>query len=108
MASTTAGVRLNSDVWARYSAEAQAQGVTMGTYLRRRLEQEDRLEGELAALRRAVERKPPEPATTAGVAGAFPAGALVEVLLLLRFLAGPQKAAIVQKEVERRGLETWS
>ena len=35
------------------------------------------------------------------------AGVAIEQLLLLRTIAGPQNATIVQKEVERRGLETW-
>ncbi len=36
METATVGVRLGGDVWARYSAEAQALGVSMGTYLRQR------------------------------------------------------------------------
>jgi uncharacterized protein len=38
METATVGVRPRGDVWTRYSAEAQALGVSMGTYLRRRLE----------------------------------------------------------------------
>ena len=34
-------------------------------------------------------------------------GTLVEVLFLMRTIAGPQKTAMVQKEVERRGLASW-
>ncbi len=107
MESTTVGVRLKKDVWARYSADAQAQGLSLGSYLRRRLEQQDHLEAELAALRRAVEHAATAPVPVAGGAPGLPSGALVEVLLLLRSLVGPQKATVAQKEVERRGLETW-
>ncbi len=107
MDTATVGVRLSGDVWTRYSAEAQALGVSMGTYLRRRLEEQDRFAAEIAALRVAVERS--GPARTPGPSEASPIapGAMVEVLLLLRSLVGPQKAAVAQKEVERRGLETW-
>ncbi len=108
MQTNTVGVRLRSDVWARYSAEAQGHGMALGSYLRQRLENPVQLEDELAALRRAVER------VGAGEADAedSPAtrlqpGILVEMLLLLRALAGPQKAGLAQKEVERRGLEVW-
>jgi hypothetical protein len=39
MDSTTVGFRLKNDVWARYSAEASAQGLPLATHLRRRLEE---------------------------------------------------------------------
>jgi len=107
MRSPTVGFRLSNEAWARYSAEAQAQGVSLGSHLRRRLEQQDQLESELAALRRAVERSVAGPATANGGTPSLSPGALVEMLLLLRSLVGPQKAAVAQKEVERRGLETW-
>jgi hypothetical protein len=107
METATAAVRLRSDVWTRYSAEAQALGVSMGTYLRRRLEEQDRLAAEFAALRAAVERSEPARALVAPDLPAILVGAIVEVLLLLRSLVGPQKAAVAQKEVERRGLEMW-
>lgn len=105
METATVGVRLKGDVWIRYSAEAQAQGMPLGSYLRRRLEEQDSLAGELAALRHTMERA--LAALAYGGTRAPPDGTLVEVLLLLRSIAGPQKAAVAQKEVERRGLETW-
>jgi len=107
METATVGVRLRGDVWARYSAEAQALGVSMGTYLRRRLEEQDSVAASLDALRAAVERAA---LVAAPVAAALPPrleGAIVELLLLLHSIAGPQKAAMVQAEVARRGLETW-
>ena len=108
MESTQVHLRLGNDVWARYSIQAQAHGVALGTYLRRRLEQPDQfLDGELAALRRVLEHAVALSTPARGEALQLPPGPLVEVLLLLRSLAGPQKAAVAQKEVERRGLETW-
>jgi hypothetical protein len=107
MSSTHVSVRLSSDAWTRYSAEAQARGVALGTYLRQRLEEQDRLVAELA-IRAAAEQgaSTREPAAAAS-ASASDSGTLVEVLLLLRSLAGPQKSAVAQKEVERRGLSSW-
>ena len=106
MESTTVGFRLNSDVWARYSAEAEAQGLSLATHLRKRLEQQDEVLVELAALRHAMERSSTSP-TAARAEPSVPPGAFLEMLLLMRTLVGPQKAVIAQKEVERRGLETW-
>ena len=103
----TIGVRVRRDLWTRFNVEAQALGVSLGTYVRRRLEEQDRLAENLDILRAAVERgavnNPPQ-------AAALPPlleGAIVELLLLLRQIAGPQKAIIAQKEVERRGLSSW-
>ena len=107
MESTQVHLRLSNDVWARYSREAESQGVALGTYLRNRLEQPDQfLEGELAALRQSIEHAAIASAP-ASVTSTLPPGALLEMLLLLRSLVSPQKAAVAQKEVERRGLETW-
>ncbi len=115
MKSTMVGFRLNREVCTRYQAAAEARGVSLATYLRDRLEQQDRfqehqrhLERTLAALHRAVEQsasaRPSAPAQSQGMAPAV----LLEMLLLLRSLAGPQAATVAQKEVERRGLKTWS
>ena len=107
MESTSVSFRLENDVWARYSAAAQARGVTLATYLRRRLERQDQLESELASLRHAVEHAASNGSAAGTGKASIAPGALVEMLLLLRSLAGPQKATVAQKEVERRGLETW-
>jgi hypothetical protein len=106
MSSTHVSVRLSSDAWTRYSAEAQTRGVALGTYLRQRLEEQDRLVAELA-IRAATEQGASSREPPASTASRSDSGTLVEVLLLLRSLAGPQKSAVAQKEVERRGLSSW-
>ena len=106
MSSTHVSVRLSSDAWTRYSAEAHGRGVALGTHLRRRLEEQDRLVAELA-IRAAVEHSAAAGEQPASSAPASDSGTLVEVLLLLRSIAGPQRSAMVQKEVERRGLSSW-
>jgi hypothetical protein len=108
METTTVGFRLRNDVWARYSAEAEAQGVSLATHLRRRLEHQDDVLGELAALRRAVERATAHAAPASSAGPVVTPGIIIEILLLLRTFVGPQKAAVARKEVERRGFETWS
>jgi hypothetical protein len=107
MSSTKVNVRLSTDAWTRYSAEAQARRVALATYLRQRLEHEDRLIAELA-IRAAAEQDAAARDQPATDGPSTDSGTLVEVLLLLRSIAGPQKSAMVHKEVERLGLSSWS
>ena len=107
METTTVGVRLRGDVWARYAAEAQALGVSMGTYLRRRLEEQDSLVLSLNALRDAVEHAGAMSAPPAATLPPQIQGTLIELLYLLRTIAGPQNTRMVSSEVKRLGLETW-
>ncbi len=106
MTSVAVGLRLRREVWARYSAAAQGLGIPLGTYLRQRLDEKDRLDEQLAALRAEVERRSTLEPSAAGTP-AFAPGLLVELLLMLRMAVGPQNATVARKEVERRGLETW-
>jgi hypothetical protein len=106
MISQNVGFRLSQDIWARYSLEAQQRGLPLGTWLRQRLEEQDRLIVELSLRAAVAHDAPPREDSRKSAPGAEP-GTLVEVLLLLRTIAGPQKTAMVQKEVERRGLASW-
>jgi hypothetical protein len=99
-------VRLSREAWNRYSAEAQAHRLGLATYVRQRLEQQDRVVAELA-LRAAGELGVAEEEPSASTSPPTDSGTLVEVLLILRSIAGPQKSAVAQKEVERRGLASW-
>ena len=105
MKSNRVHFRLNDQVFVRYSSQAQSQDMALGSYLRWRLEQQDQfLAAEAAMLKRSVSHAPD---TAQAPPPTLPPGLFVELLLLLRSLCGPQKAAVAQKEVERRGLETW-
>jgi len=107
MATTQVTLRLAPEVWARLSAKAQEYCMPLATYLCRRLEEEDHIDAELGVLREVVERSARPTAGDGERGPSVPPGALVEVLLLLRALAGPQRAAMAQGEVGRRGLEVW-
>lgn len=108
MKSNRVHFRLNDQVFVRYSSQAQSQDMALGSYLRWRLEQQDQfLAGEAAMLERSISHALTAPGPAQGANTFLPPGLFVEMLLLLRSLAGPQKAAVAQKEVERRGLETW-
>lgn len=105
MPSTHVSVRLGRDAWTRYSAEAEAHDLALGTYLRRRLERQDEfLENELALRSRLGA---PASANAAGPRCSVPIGLLVEMLFILRQIVSPQKSAIAHSEVKRLGFETW-
>ncbi len=105
MPSTHVSVRLSHAVWTRYAAQAEAHDLALGTYLRRRLEQQDQfLENELALRSRLAKPAASEAATQKC---SIPIGLLVEMLLMLRHLANPQNSKMVNAEVKRLGLETW-
>jgi len=106
MSSTNVAFRLGREAWTRYSMEAQQRGVALGTYLRQRLEEQDRVIAELSLRSAVVQNATPRDEPRKG-SPAVELGTLVEVLYLLRTIAGPQKTAMVQKEVERRGLSAW-
>jgi hypothetical protein len=104
--SVTVAFRLKPEVWARYSDLAQHRGQSLGAYMRERLEDLERLEAEVVRLRQLLESAVQRPATD-GHSQSVPPGAFLEMLLLLRSMAGPQNCGMVQKEVERQGLEDW-
>ena len=106
MSSTKVTLYLSNDAWVRYSVEAQSRRVALAAYLRQRLEQQDRLITQLT-LQAVAEQGALSPAHPSTAVGPPDSGTLVEVLLLLRSIAGPQKSAIVHKEVERCGLQSW-
>ena len=103
MAKVAVGIRLEREVWERHSAAAHALGLPLGVYLRRRLDEHDQATSVLADLKSLAERS----VTAAERQSESPMGLFIEVLLILRQLAGPQRALMAQKEVERRGLESW-
>ncbi len=99
VASVPVGIRLSREAWARHSAAAQALGLPLSVYLRERLDEKDSTAGALAAVQLTLERRLASAESTVGI--------LVELLLLLRGIVGPQRSAMVYKEVERQGLEPW-
>ena len=104
MASFHISVRLSHDAWKRYSAQAEVRDLPLGTYLRRRLELQDQaLATDLDLRPRPTTPPEPESGTTSPAAIG---GTLVEILLLLRTIAGPQHSGMVRKEIERQGLPT--
>jgi hypothetical protein len=104
--SQVVAIRLDYATWERYSAEATAKHLGLSTYLRQRLEEQDRVLAELASLRQSMEdlAAPASSGTSGG--GATP-GVALETLLLCRAMAQPQRVDMVQSEVRRVGLDVW-
>jgi len=103
MTTVAVGIRFEREVWTRHSAAAQARGLPLGAYLRQLLEEHEQVATALAELRASLERgvgdKRENPAPSTSQA------AVLEMLLILRQMAGPQRAGIARAEVERQGLE---
>jgi hypothetical protein len=102
MASFHVSFRLSHDAWKRYSALAEVRDLPLGTFLRRRLELQDQVLATEDLRGRAVKAPEPEGGGKA-MAPDVMTGTLVEILLLVRSIAGLQRCGMAQKEVERRG-----
>ena len=105
MPSTHVSFRLSDDAWARYTAQAEAHDLPLGTYLRRRLEQQDEfIENELALRSRLTKTAASE---AAAQECSVPIGLLVEMLFMLRQIVSPLNSKMAYSEVKRLGLDTW-
>jgi hypothetical protein len=102
MATVAVGIRFERDVWARHSAAAQVRGLPLGAYLRQLIDEHEQVAAAIDELRAAVERGVGEKRERVLNA------AVLEMLLILRMIAGPQKSGMVHKEVERQGLDPWA
>lgn len=113
-------IRLSPEKQFILEREAEAAGKPLGTFLREKLEGETDTRDELAALRRAVDadlgairdavtsiqdRSAPTHAGT-GPSRADN-GLLLEIALLLRAIAGPERMKLVQTELRRLGFDVW-
>jgi hypothetical protein len=101
VATVAVGIRFERDDWVRHSAAAQLRGLPLGAYLRQLIDEHERVTAALDGLRASVERGVGEKRERALNA------AVLEMLLILRHLAGPQQSRVAYKEVERQGLEPW-
>jgi hypothetical protein len=107
-------IRLSDEKWAYYSEQAQAEGIGLSTYLKRRLEHGDRVAEQLAELRRMLaealadrDRDRPAERSQAGSAVADSAVS-IEMLLLLRSVVPQDKLGVAHGELRRQGLAVWT
>ncbi|WP_244832508.1 hypothetical protein [Caballeronia sp. TF1N1] len=98
-------LRLSDAKWREYSEQAQAAGIGLSTYLRRRLEGGDDLIEQLTAIRRMIIQS--QKTTEKGEEKPLD-NMLVEMLLLLRIAVGEAKMGVVHGELRRQGLQVWT
>lgn len=104
-------LRLDASAHARHSAEAAIAKKPLATYLREFLERRNALEDRVAAIEHALADLAAATApryTQSAKAPTSDQAVTLEVLIVLRQLAGPQKADLAQKELKRRGIAPWS
>jgi hypothetical protein len=86
-------IRLSAERRFLYEAEAACQKQSLSTYLRERLEKNEVLS--------------PDPLKKISPSSPHEQGILLEILLLLRYMAGTEKLVIVRKDLERLNIPTW-
>ncbi len=117
-------IRLNAEKQVLYEDAAEREGKPLGVYIRERLEVDDALReeiaalrnevgGEVAALRRDIAgvqhriEKQDANGEAEGEAAADTA-VLIELLLLLRANTAPDKMSMIHAELHRLGLDVWA
>lgn len=107
-------VRLNPVLQAELEREAAHRKLPLATYLRERLRagsdalvEIQELRQELTALRRMVEVLAARQAEPAAAATGATDPALLELLLLMRTTATPDRLRVAQAELRRLGMEPW-
>lgn len=86
-------IRLSAEKRSLYEIEAAHRKQSLGTYLRERLEQSEVLSHQPSG-----NTKPPS---------SHEQGVLLEILLLLRYIASPEKLNLVRGELKRLNIPTW-
>lgn len=103
-------IRLPTEWVDRYTEAAARAGLPLSTYLRRRLMSDDQSLEALAGIRAAMDRLAAAQVVSkdrnegGGQGGADDVSINLEVLLLLRMLAGQSRLDMVQAELRRQGV----
>lgn len=112
---TPVQVRLSLEKRLQYEDEAAQRGLPLSTYLRKRLEDGDRINESLAALRimlvegfSNIEAALDKGKHTQGSDKGFDLGMMVETVLSLRKIIKPLDMNMIHKEVKRQGLKIWN
>lgn len=101
-----ARIRMTEETYAKWQDLASIHHKDLGPYLLERLEAGERVEDELRELRVLFSRLA-RPGNTGAQDSAQERGAMLEMLLILRQIGGPQKSKIAQAEVQRLGFSLW-
>ncbi|KKO70264.1 hypothetical protein AAV32_17475 (plasmid) [Kerstersia gyiorum] len=108
-------LRLSPDKRMIYEDEAARQGKALATYLRERLEAQDDEQARSAALRAELANGMAELRGIVERGGSSTPGdktgdpsILLELLILMRAVAGPDRIKMAHAELRRQGLSVWS
>lgn len=86
-------IRLSAEKRSLYEIEAAHRKQSLGTYLRERLEKSEVLSH--------------QPSRNTTPPSSHEQGVLLEILLLLRYIASPEKLNLVRGELKRLNIPTW-
>jgi hypothetical protein len=114
-------VRLREGQALVYAAEAESRGIGLAGFIRDKLDQSDRVEGELASIRAAMidmgetlDELRDQLADTGNSARpqiqaepAIPNAAQIETLMLLREMASTAEIRAVHGELDRQEIKSW-
>lgn len=105
-------IRLSREQQSRYATEAAKFGVPLATYLREQLEAKANLMEEISSLKQEVvsviEFIDESKGRSGENGGSREINIMLEMLLLLRQIAQPQKVQFAQSELRRLGFTIWS
>lgn len=108
-------LRLSPDQRMIYEDEAARQGKPLATYLRERLEAQDDKKDRSAALRAELANGMAELRGIVERGGSSTPGdktgdssILLELLILMRAIAGPDRIKMTHAELRRQGISVWS
>ena len=93
-------IRLPPEQRLLYEAEAARRGQSLSTYLRERLEKSESSSPELQNLQDLLKNLSPSSAS-------HDQGILLEMLLLLRYIASPEKLNLVRRDLKRLNIPIW-
>lgn len=99
---TPVSIRLTKSEQQKYEAQAINSELSLSTYLRQKLEYNDRLLEEITSLRRTISQ------LTEVNYEHEDSAMMIELLLLLRQIAQPKHMQLAHGELKRLGLNPWS
>ena len=107
-------VRLHPQTLLLYKAQADSNNLPLGTYLRQRLEEQDRtleqlhtFEERLRHLEQGIQDLINLVTTETKVPSSKDDSLLIEILLLLRSASTPSRLRMIHAELEQQGLTVW-
>lgn len=93
-------IRLSPEKRFLYETEAARQGQSLGVYLRERLEQSEASSHELQKIHDLLKN-------LTSSSSSHDQGILLEILLILRYIASPEKLNLVRRDLKRLNIPVW-